>query len=146
MIIVNKYEKNIMFKVTLIKVFCGALLYLNWLLPFSVTGKWQFSVFRIFSTISVILGLLAATGRMCINTYRIENGMTIFEQNTAPLIMVAGLTRIAQVLYYILAKRSVNWPIIIFLIVMDVICIAIILLDKASYGYGLEEEEKIYRI
>ena len=143
---INKYEKTLLFKPVLIRFIWFALVALNWILPLDKDFSWHFSLFRIVVTIIWTYGMLTATGHMCINTHVHENGMILYEQNTSIIIIGIGICRIIQSVFYLVFRQGViNWSIMALLIVFDVVYLLIIILDKSSYGYALEEEEKIYK-
>lgn len=143
---INKYEKSLLFKPILIRFLWLVILALNWILPLNKDFNWNFSIFRVLISIIWTYGMLTSTGILCQNTHVHENGMIIYEQNTSVVIMAIGLSRIFQLVYYFILKRHViNWSVIILLIVFDIIYLLIIIMDKSSYGYAMEEKEKIYR-
>lgn len=146
MLVINKYEKALLFKPAFMRFLWLIIVVLNWILPLRKDYVWDFSVFRLIMTVVWTYGMLTATGVLCINTYVVENGMILYEQNTSPVIVALGLTRIFQSVYYVVLKAdSINWIVLLLLVVIDVVYLFIILLDKSSYGYALEEKEKFYK-
>lgn len=145
-VIINKYEKSLMFKPAFIRFLWIVIVALNWVLPLRQDYVWNFSLFRVIITIIWTYGMLTATGVLCVNTHVRENGMILYEQNTSAVITSLGIMRILQVVYYALLRRTtVSWTIFIVLTVLDVVYLLIIILDKSSYGYAVEEKEKIYK-
>lgn len=143
----NKYEKAICFNLIVIRALGILIIILNWILPLSSTYKWEFSIFRLLVTLIYAYGILTSTGVLCINTRVKQGDMILFEQNVASVVLVLGLIRIAQAIYYFVLKRDIiNWIVIAFLVVLDIVYLIITMVDKSNYGYALQEEEKVYKI
>lgn len=143
----NKYEKAINFNPIVIRTLGILIIVLNWILPLAATYKWEFSVFRLIISGIYVYGILTSTGILCINTRVKQDDMVLFEQNVSIVVLLIGLTRIAQAVYYfVLKKNVVNWIIIAFLVALDIIFLIIAMMDKSNYGYAIQDEEKIYKL
>lgn len=143
----NKYEKAICFNLIVIRTLGILVIILNWILPLAATYKWEFSVFRLIITGIYIYGILTSTGILCINTRVKQDDMVLFEQNVSLVVLLLGLTRIAQAIYYFVLKKDVvNWIVVAFLVVLDIVFMIITMIDKSNYGYALQDEEKIYKL
>lgn len=138
----NRYEKSILLMPKVITVLFVLICVINFILP--IFDRWTFNLFR-FVCLGWIPAWLGSIGILVNNTGIVENGIELQEQVINPSIIIVGIVRVIQVVYYFLtAVNSVRWVSIIALIVIDLIYLAIIILDKVRYGYGREiylEEE-----
>lgn len=120
----NKYEKSMMFNLTIMKVGFVIILITNLLLPIYKDTYFQFSLFQ---------GVA-----VCIWLYGLLTGLGYFNQNTP--ILAISILRIAEAGYYaILHLQRTNWIIFMIFIILDVIYLSFLLVDKANYRYETEE-------
>lgn len=139
---VNTYERNILNKLKFVQFAGIVVIAINWLLPSNNAG-WRFNVFNVVITLVWIFGILVASGYFCRNTFEEDDDLIIYEQNTTPLIVAVFLARICEIGFnYVFAKNSFNWKTLVITVVIDIIYLAIILMDKSNYGYALEKKSK----
>ena len=120
----NKYEKSLMFNVTIMKIGFVIIALTNFFLPVYKDTYFQFSLFQI--------------GVIIIWFYGLMNGIGYGHQNV-PIVAI-GLLRIAEAGYHALIHfEKTNWWVFLVFIVMDVIYLAFLLIDKSSYTYTTEE-------
>lgn len=124
----NKYEKNIMANTNIMKITYVVISLVNMLLPFYKDWHWRFSIFQLVIVIIWFFGLLG--------------GLGYFGQATP--ILPIGIVRIVQIGAYMLFRlREVNWYVIGVYVILDIIFLAFLLFDKATYVYEIVEEEDI---
>jgi hypothetical protein len=124
----NKYEKSLMFNVELMKIIFYVLAALNLLLP-------------LFQPIS--LGITSAFQWFIIaaHAYGLAHGLGVFEGQKTPIIQV-GLLRIVEVAWYrYISGSHINWLIFVVLLFVDVLFVAVLLLDKNTYAYEKVSKE-----
>lgn len=122
----NKYERGILLNTFIMKVLYVILLLVNLFLPTIKNTYFHFSILQIVVIITWFFGLLG--------------GLGYFNQYTP--ILPIGIIRIVEIGYALLFKFKVtNWIAIGVFILIDIIFIAFLLLDKASYAYVTEEDK-----
>ena len=138
----NKYEKSILFIPQALKAFYVVILCVNLFLPLGSDGKIGFSLFQVAACIIHFVGLLAGIGYLLVSTHEFRDGAELFEQRTSLPIMLIGILRVFQFLYYLLLRQGkINWIMFAILIALDVVYVTILLLDKARYGYAKRNVE-----
>lgn len=142
----NKYEKAILFKVQMLRVVSIILIILNLAAPLGLNFTWKFSLFQLLETFILIFGGLTSSGYFCINTYKEEEDVVIYEQNTSALLIAFTILRLLEFLYYFtVAKNTINFTMLLILTGLDLLYMIFLFIDKASYGYAVEKTEKILK-
>lgn len=133
------YSRRILFVSNLIKVLTVVVCVVNLFMPLYDNFVWKFSVFQLFAVFVWIYAGLTATGYFCKNQHIEKNGMILYEQNLSLPVILLGLNRIAESLYYFLFRRSrIDWPMYGILILLDVLVFIVLFVDKMNYGYAKE--------
>lgn len=133
------YERNILNKLKLIQAIGVIVIIINWLLPSTIEG-WRFNLFDVAVSLVWLFGILVVSGHFCKNTFIEDEDLIIYEQNTTPVIISLAVTRMCEAGFnYIFARAMFNWKMFAIAVVIDVIYLAMILMDKGHYGYALEK-------
>lgn len=120
----NKYERNLMFNVHVMKLIYVLVVFCNLLLPIRRDTLFCISPLQIVAVIVWLFGLLG--------------GMGYFDQRTP--ILPIGILRFVEVLYYgVLRTNYINWIGFAIYVVLDIIFMAFLFFDKANYTYVKEE-------
>lgn len=131
----NKYEKSILFKPLLMKIFYGIIAVINVAIPLNSDGTWSFSLFQ-FGIIAVwFYALLCALGYFCISTNEIQGDMELYETKT-PILPLVFVRIVEGGFYWITAPHDFNWTYFGALIVIDIVYLVFLMMDKATYGYA----------
>lgn len=133
----NKYEKSILFIPQVLKALYVIILCVNLFLPLGTDGKLGFSLFQVAACVIHFIGLLAGIGYLVVSTHEYRDGAELFEQRTSLPIILIGILRVGQLLYYLMFRAGkIKLSMFAVLIILDVIFVAILLIDKGHYGYA----------
>lgn len=122
----NRYEKNLMVNITIMKVLYVVTLFINLLVPVKRNTIFYVSVFQIVVVIVWFFGLLG--------------GMGFFDQRTP--ILPIGIIRFIEIIYYgVIRAGFISWISIGVYIIFDIIFVAFLFFDKANYEYVTEVSE-----
>lgn len=120
----NKYERNLMFNITVMKVIYVLIIFCNLLLPIRRDVLFSISPLQIIAIIIWLFGLLG--------------GMGYFDQRTP--VLPIGILRFVEILYYaVLRTDYINWIGFGICVLLDIIFIAFLFFDKANYTYVKED-------
>lgn len=120
----NKYERNLMFNVSVMKIIYVLIVICNLLLPIRRDVFISISPLQIVAVIIWLFGLLG--------------GMGYFDQRTP--ILPIGILRFIEVLYYaVLRTKYINWVSFCVYLILDIIFVAFLFFDKANYMYVKED-------
>lgn len=128
----NRYERNLMVNITIMKILYVLTLFINLLIPIKRSTFFYVSLFQIIIVIIWFFGLLG--------------GMGFFDQRTP--ILPIGVVRLIEIIYYgVIRTGFINWIALGIYIIFDIIYIAFLFFDKANYEYKSEvfEDGKLER-
>lgn len=135
----NKYEKSILFVPQVIKILTLIVCIGNLVAPIYNGFRWHFSLFQIAISGVWIFAGMTATGKCCRNLHIVEDGVMLYEQNLSPVVILLGIIRIVETVYYLLLHRSdMSWFMLGILVVIDVLFLIFLYMDKIHYGYAKE--------
>ena len=121
----NQYENSILANTIIMRIFFIVIALVNGLLPYTKDFTWNFSIFQLIIIVAWFFNLLGGLGYF----------------NQATFILPVGITRIIQILVYLLLKfRKINWWIIGVYVFLDIIYLVFLLFDKANYTYITVED------
>lgn len=138
----NKYEKGVLFKLSVIKITTFTIIFLNMFLPIYSDYRWRFNFFQLTAVLIYVYASLSALGYILVETTddnkEVTIGMKVY--TTVTPILPLFMNRIMQVFIYALLLRGrLNWRMMLFLYMIDIIYLALLLFDKANYGYMKED-------
>ena len=120
----NKYEKSLMFNITVMKIGFAIIALVNLFFPVYKDEVFQFSLFQIGAVGIWFFGMLGGMGYL---------------NQSIPIVQI-GLLRIFEVMFYVILRLDrVNWWAFLIFIILDVAYLVFLLLDKANYSYEYEE-------
>lgn len=121
----NRYERNLMLNVTLMKIFYVCLVLVNILLPVQRNTFFSTNLLQIIVVIVWFFGLLG--------------GMGYFDQMTP--VLPIGIVRFVELIYYGFLKEGyLNWIAFVIYVGLDIIYMTFLFFDKAGYEYKKEED------
>lgn len=133
----NKYDKSILFKTYVIKAFFIIVFILNIAMPIYKDFQWKFNIFQLLICIVWCFGLAGGLGYLVTEVSEVTDDMRTYTQIT-PIIPIF-IVRFAQAFAYGLIFRDrLNWYMMGTLYLLDFTYLAILLIDKANYGYKKE--------
>lgn len=138
----NKYEKGVLFKLSVIKITTFTIIFLNMFLPIYSDYRWRFNFFQLTAVLIYVYASLSALGYILVETTddnkEVTIGMKVY--TTVTPILPLFMNRIMQVFIYALLLRGrLNWRMMLVLYMIDIIYLALLLFDKANYGYMKED-------
>lgn len=138
----NKYEKGVLFKLSVIKITTFTIIFLNMFLPIYSDYHWRFNFFQLIAVLIYVYASLSALGYILVETTddnkEVTIGMKVY--TTVTPILPLFMNRIMQVFIYALLLRGrLNWRMMLVLYMIDIIYLALLLFDKANYGYMKED-------
>lgn len=124
----NKYEKNLMFNVIVMKIIYCIIIFVNLLVPI------RRNVYFIISPLQVIIVIVWLFGLL--------GGMGFFDQRTP--VLPIGLLRFIEILDYgVLRTNYMNWWAFAIFVVLDMIFTTFLFFDKANYSYVKEASTNV---
>ena len=118
----NKYERAILFNLTLIKCVFIVIVLFNMFLPLYYPAR--LGITSVFQWIVVAVHL-----------YGMLNGVGVFIKQNIPIVQIV-IVRILETLWYVFMPwASFNWAPYAIVLFLDVVFIFILLMDKATYKY-----------
>ena len=119
----NRYEKNLMFNVTVMKVLYVVIVFVNIFISQKKGVFFSLNIFQIVLCVTWFFGLLG--------------GLGYFGQKI-PIIPL-GIIRVLEALYYGLLRGKLNWWVFAIQVMLDIIYFTFLLFDKSNYAYEKEE-------
>lgn len=124
---VNDYRRTILFNLKLIAFAYMVIVACNLILPVYINSK--FGLYSLFQWIIIF-----------IDTYALLVAFGIFDQSVPMLQMF--FTRLFQIgLHSFILKSHIEWKFFGIILILDVIYIALMVMDRAGYEYEREEIE-----
>ena len=118
----NRYERNLMFNIKVMKILYLVIVCLNIFLPIKAGMIFYLSIPQIIICFIWLFGLL--------------NGMGYFSQHLP--ILPIGITRFIEILYYGVLRGSMNWWAFAIQVMVDIIYFTFLVFDKSNYTYERE--------
>lgn len=118
----NRYEKNLMFNVTVMKVLYVIIVFVNIFISQKKGVFFSLNIFQIILCVAWFFGLLG--------------GLGYFGQKL-PIIPL-GIIRVLEALYYGLLRGKLNWWVFAIQVMLDIIYFTFLLFDKSNYAYEKE--------
>lgn len=125
---VSDYRRTILFNLKLIAFVYMLIVACNLILPVYINNK--FGLYSLFQWIIIF-----------IDTYALLVAFGMFDQSVPMLQMF--FTRLFQIgLHSFILKSHIEWKFFTIVMVLDVVFIALMVMDRASYEYEREEVEE----
>ena len=118
----NRYEKNLMFNVTVMKVLYVIIVFVNIFVSQKKGVLISLNLLQIALCFAWFFGLLG--------------GLGYFGQRL-PIIPL-GIIRLLEVLYYGVLRSRMNWWVFVIQVMLDIIYFTFLLFDKSNYAYEKE--------
>lgn len=128
--------KKLVFNLKVSKIIYFLIVLLNLFLPLYPGKIVNANVFQFAIMVIWLYGILCQHGYFKRQVSRNEDGKIRYEWNI-PIVPI-GLTRIAQIAYYLIREVNFSIPIFVAFVVIDVLYVAFMLMDNYTYYYESE--------